>query len=223
MTKWRVLPDSDAIAREAAGYIGAAAQRAIAARGTFSLVLAGGRTPRRTYARLAGSDQDWPAWSLYYGDERCLPPGHPERNSHGVEASGLADRVGSHHPIPAELGPESAALAYSAVVTAALPFDLVLLGMGQDGHTASLFPGRTWPQEALVIAVHDAPKPPPERVSLTPAALQSCREMLVLVTGAEKRQAVHAWRSGACLPVAEVSALPQSLVLVEQALLEDPQ
>lgn len=223
MSEWRTLPDSEAIACEAAGHIAAMARRAIAARGVFSLVLAGGRTPRRTYERLARSDQDWSAWSLYYGDERCLPPGHPERNSYMVEQSGLADRVGSHHPIPAELGAEPAAAAYSAVIEAALPFDLVLLGVGEDGHTASLFPGRAWPQEALTMAVHDAPKPPPDRVSLTPAALRSCREMLVLVTGAAKRKAVHAWRSGARLPVAEVSALPQALILAEQTLLEDPQ
>jgi 6-phosphogluconolactonase len=122
------------------------ANAAIAKRGRFRLVLAGGTTPTAAYRLLRDRDADWAAWHLYHGDERCLAVGDPERNSL------VADEAWLHHvpvprtqvhPIPAELGAEPAAEAYAAVVAEALPFDLVLLGIGEDGHTASLFPGRS--------------------------------------------------------------------------------
>ncbi len=219
MAEWQLLNDPAAIAAMACERIGRMARRAIAARGVFSLVLAGGSTPVLTYRQLAGSDQDWPAWRLFYGDERCLPREHPERNSRMVEATGLAGRAGEHHPIPAELGAEAAADAYTATIRDQRPFDMVLLGVGEDGHTASLFPGREY-APGLVLAVHDAPKPPPERVSLAPPALRACREMLVLVSGASKRDTVQAWRAGGSLPVAEVADLPQATILAERSLVE---
>lgn len=220
MAAWVPLRDAEAVARHACETISDAARWAIAARGKFSLVLAGGRTPRRTYELLCKTGQDWPAWSLYYGDERCLPQKYPDRNSRMVENTGLARRAGHHHPIPSELGAEYAAAAYSETIRNALPFDMVVLGMGEDGHTASLFPGDEWPDQPIAIAVHAAPKPPSERVSLTPCALQSCREMLVLVTGESKRDALQAWRAGEPLPIAQVASVPQATVLVEQALAE---
>lgn len=220
MTEWLPLPDVDAIAREACTRILDAARDRPDSQLPFSLVLAGGTTPLATYQLLAGDGIQRPDWHLYYGDERCLPPQHPERNSRMVEQTGLPGLVGGHLPIPAELGPETAALRYTGLIMPALPFDVVLLGMGEDGHTASLFPGQHWPA-APVIPVHDAPKPPPERVSLSPTTLQACRRMLILVSGESKREALQAWRRGADLPVARVAACPQAVVLVESALLED--
>ena len=218
MATWVQLSDSGAIAREAHDRILAAADEA---QDGFSLVLAGGTTPLATYRLLAADGVDRPDWRLYYGDERCLPPQHPERNSRMVEETGLPERVGGHLPIPAELGPETAAARYAGTIAPAMPFDLVLLGMGEDGHTASLFPGHRWP-DAPVIPVHDAPKPPPQRVSLSPASLRACRRMLVLVSGESKREAVRAWRAGADLPIARVADLEQAVVLVEAGLLEAP-
>lgn len=220
MTVWVTVRDAEAVARRACEAVSDAAGRAIAERGAFSLVLAGGRTPRRTYELLCQTQQDWQAWSLYYGDERCLPQKYPERNSRMVEHTGLARRAGHHYPIPSELGPESAATAYSETIRNRTPFDLVMLGMGEDGHTASLFPGHEWPEKPIAIPVHGAPKPPGERVSLAPPALQACRAMLVLVTGETKRDAVQAWRAGEPLPIAQVASVPQATVLVEQTLVE---
>jgi len=94
-----------------------------------------------------------------------------------------------------------------------------LLGMGEDGHTASLFPDHPWPDQP-VIPVENAPKPPPQRVSLSPSSLRACRQMLVLVSGEGKEAAVRAWRAGETLPVAQVADLPQARVLVERRLLE---
>jgi len=208
-TRWQFFDDPAAVAAEAARRILTAARTASAARGVFRLVLAGGGTPLRTYRLLAQAPADWSAWHIYYGDERCLPPDHQDRNSRAAALAWL-DRValprGNVHPIPAELGAEAAALAYEPLVEAALPFDLVLLGMGEDGHTASLFPGHDHPPRALVVPVLAAPKPPPERVSLGAAALSAAREVLFLVTGGGKRDAVAAWRRGDALPAAGIGA-----------------
>jgi 6-phosphogluconolactonase len=210
--------DAQALAAAAAKEILAASRDAVAERGRFRIVLAGGMTPLAVYRLLAGEAVDWGAWEVYFGDERCLPPEHPGRNSQAARDA-LIDRVpipaGQVFAIPAELGSEPAADAYARIVAAARPFDLVLLGMGEDGHTASLFPGHHIPRGVLAMAVHGAPKPPPERVSLTPVALRDCRRMLVLVTGAGKQAALAAWRHGANLPVAKVAAACNARVLVD--------
>jgi 6-phosphogluconolactonase len=215
---WQSEPDAPSVADTACRLIGMAAKAAIAERGRFRLVLAGGSTPLATYARLAGSDQQWKKWTLYYGDERCYPADHPDRNSVMVEATGLPSLVGKHHPIPTELGGKPAAAKYRERIAAAMPFDMVLLGMGADGHTASLFPATKWPDKS-VFAISKSPKPPAERVTLGPSALQNCRAMLVLVTGEEKAEAVQRWRAGEDLPVARVADIPQAQVLIERLCL----
>ena len=206
-TRWHVFEDADAVAAQAAQRILRAAALAIGERGRFRLVLAGGRTPEAAYRLLVSADTDWSRWEVYFGDERCLPADHPERNSLMAERAWLdsvAIPADNLHPIPAELGAEAAAEAYRAVVSNALPFDLVLLGIGEDGHTASLFPGQQHPAEELVHAVHNAPKPPPDRVSLSARALSEAREVLVLATGAGKQAAIRAWRSGERPPIATI-------------------
>lgn len=215
MTDWQTEIDAASVADTACRLIGIAAREAIAARGRFRLVLAGGTTPLVIYRRLAVSTQSWKRWSLYYGDERCLPADDPQRNSTMVGKTGLAARVGKHHPIPTELGAKAAASAYRKRIAAAMPFDLVLLGMGEDGHTASLFPGHAWPDKS-VFAVANSPKPPSQRVTLGVRALQNCHSMLVLVTGESKTDAVRRWREGEPLPIAQVAATERALVLVER-------
>ena len=212
--------DSSAeVAAAAAGLILTAAAQAINERGRFNLVLAGGRTPIATYASLVGMPADWGRWHCFFGDERCLSRDDPERNSLAA-ARALFDWVpipASHlHPIAAERGSAVAATAYQTTLATHLPFDLVLLGMGEDGHTASLFPGQVVPDGPLVMPVTQAPKPPPERVSMTPKALAATRTMLILVTGRDKALALAAWRAGHDLPVARVASLGSALVLVDR-------
>lgn len=216
---WEILADADAVAVRAAQEICQAARRAIAARGVFSLVLAGGRTPEAAYRLLRGCATDWNKWLVFYGDERCLPPGDEARNSR-MAARAWLDHVAipaeQVFAIPAESGAERAARVYAEIVAAHRPFDLVLLGLGEDGHTASLFPGRDLSGERLVVAEYEAPKPPPERVTLSAASLRAGRRGLVLVTGAGKRDAVADWLAGRDLPVR--AALPaRSLVLADEA------
>ena len=217
---FKVLDGVEQVAARAAGVILSAAAAAITAHGRFHLVLAGGGTPIAAYTRLVGAAADWARWHIFFGDERCLPAADPGRNSLAA-ARAFLDRVPipaqQVHPIPAERGAVVAAAAYQATLEPLLPFDLVLLGMGEDGHTASLFPGHAVPEVSLVIPVSHAPKPPPERVSLTPKALAATRAMLILVTGAEKAAALTAWRSGTALPIARVAALGAARVLLDRA------
>ena len=206
--RWHCFSDADVVAEQALMRIIHASQQAIAGRDRFSIVLAGGSTPERVYQRLKECDTDWSCWHVWFGDERCLPVDHPERNSVMARHAWLdhvpipAEQI---YPIPAELGPQQAAEVYERLIRSVKPFDMVLLGIGEDGHTASLFPGQTHPGDRLVVPVFDAPKPPPERVSLTATALSDTRELCVLVTGKAKRSAVRKWRQGDDLPIAQLS------------------
>ena len=216
---WQYFPDAAAVAAAATALILSAADAAISARGEFRLVLAGGTTPDRVYRQLAASLADWSRWQIYFGDERCLPAADPGRNSSMAAAAWLDHaRVPQQnvHTIPAELGAKAAAQCYAPLVAGARPFDMVLLGMGEDGHTASLFPGDVHPAGEQVHAISGAPKPPPERVSLSRDALSDSRDVLILVTGKGKREAVQRWRAGEDLPIAHITARDHLRVLIDR-------
>lgn len=190
--------------------IGQAAAQAIAERGVFRLVLAGGSTPRAVYQSLRELATDWSRWAVYFGDERVLPADHPERNSKMASDAWLAHvpiPAAQVHAMPAEQGLAAACAHYTALMGSTGEFDLVLLGLGEDGHTASLFPGHDWGAAAdapPVLMVNDAPKPPPERLSLSIQRLSQTRQILFLVTGAGKQQAVARWKRGEAIPAASV-------------------
>ncbi|HEY5682254.1 MAG TPA: 6-phosphogluconolactonase [Sulfuricaulis sp.] len=205
-TRWQVFPDGAALADQAAALILEAAREAIAARGVFYLVLAGGNTPKTAYERLCKVGAEWSKWQIYFGDERCVPPTSPERNDRMARRAWL-DHVKipakNIHPIPAENGPDQGAQHYAKTVASVLEFDLVLLGLGEDGHTASLFPGRKdglGKKDPDAVPVLASPKPPPERVSLSAARLSRARRVLYLVGGESKRDAVKVWRAQADIP-----------------------
>lgn len=216
---WEIFSDSDAVVEALVERISAAAMRAIAEHHAFRLVLAGGTTPRQLYQRLTGTVQDWAHWWLLLGDERCLPVTDPGRNSRMALEAGFA-AVGIPQAqqlfMPAELGPVAASQRYAQTIAPHLPFDLVLLGAGEDGHAASLFPGYPWDERALVVPVFGAPKPPPERLSLGPASLLGARQRLFIITGASKAPMVQRWRAGADLPVARLQ-LSNDTVLLDAA------
>jgi 6-phosphogluconolactonase len=215
----------ESLERAAAQFILDSAMRAIIARGVFHIVLAGGTTPRPVYARLRECIADWPAWRVYFSDERCLPPEHGERNSRmALDALFSLVPVAREHfyAIPAERGARAAAHAYAAIVKPVPAFDLVMLGLGEDGHTASLFPGAdiaAAPDAPDVLAVYDAPKPPPERVSLSAARLSRTQQAMFLVSGPSKRNAVRRWRTGADIPAAHIAPAAGVDVMIDAALL----
>jgi 6-phosphogluconolactonase len=205
-----------------------AARRAIAQRGEFLIVLAGGNTPRDVYRLLRDGNTDWSRWNAFFGDERCVPVDDPQRNSK-MAADEWLDHVliPKHrvHPLPAELGARAAALAYADTLRGVGEFDLVLLGLGEDGHTASLFPNHDWgtaPNAPDVLAVFDAPKPPPQRVSLSAARLSRACEVVFLVAGANKRTALTRWRAGARLPANAIRPPNGVDVLFDAELLTQP-
>ena len=211
LVHWHVFPDDASLQAEACARVLAAAHDAIAQRGAFDIVLAGGNTPRKLYRALRQAGTDWASWHIWYGDERCAPPDDPERNSRMACDEWLDHvpiRVGNVHPIPAERGAREAATLYARALRGVDTFDLVLLGLGEDGHTASLFPGHDWGVHADspdAIAVLDAPKPPPERISLSATRLSNAHTVLFLVEGTGKRDAVTAWKRGDSIPAASIA------------------
>lgn len=207
-SRWHAFDSQDALNEASVNRILAAAEAAIAARGAFSIVLAGGNTPKSIYALLRHANADWSKWHIYYNDDRCLPVDHPDRNSL-MAAQTWLDHVAipKHqiHDIPTELGPEKGAKAYADILHGLGEFDLVLLGLGEDGHTASLFPGHTWDDNLDAFPVFDAPKPPPERVSISGRRLSQTREVIFFVTGAGKQEAVDNWRKGVAIPATVIA------------------
>jgi 6-phosphogluconolactonase len=216
---WRVYADADALVTGLSDALCIEAESAIAARGAFHLVLAGGTTPLALYSALASQQVGDARWHIWYGDERCLPADHPERNSLVIEKAWLAaSRIPpeSRRPIPAELGSHDAATVYAGWLSDVADFDVVLLGMGEDGHTASLFPGHDW-NGADVLAVHDAPKPPPERVSLSAQRLSRSQRVWFVITGAGKREALVRWKNGESLPVSTIHGKQKIVAWLDQA------
>lgn len=212
----------DDLAREAAGRFVEATCRAIREHGRVAVALSGGTTPRRLYSLLAQPSYvyavDWSRVYVFFADERFVPSDDPDSNFLLVRET-LLDHVpvppGNVHPMPIAGGtPEICAARYAETLQtffgAPLPrFDLVLLGMGPDGHTASLFPGRPDHSDS-VAAVHDAPKPPPVRLTLTLDAINRADRVMFLVSGADKagmvRTVFEGGEPGASLPAARVEA-----------------
>jgi 6-phosphogluconolactonase len=189
----KVVGDAEAVAQLAAETVAAAIRD-----GTRSLVLTGGTTPRRMYRVLAGMEVAWGRVSLLFGDERCVPPDDIESNYRLVKETLLAGiDAGAVLRIPGELGAEEAASIYDAMVGRMQPLDLVLLGIGEDGHCASLFPGHpALAAEGWAVPVHNSPKPPPDRVSLSLGCLRNARRVIFLVTGAAKADAFRKAQAG---------------------------
>lgn len=200
----------DGLSAAVAQRIAELAAQAIAARGVFHVALAGGGTPRRCYEKLRHLPVDWAHVQIYFGDERCLPDGDIQRNDRmafDTLLKHVAIPPANIHAIPAELGAREAAARYAAVLEQAAPLDMVLLGMGEDGHTASLFPDNpATASVASVVPVFNAPKPPAERVSLGMSTLNAARHKIFLMAGAGKREALKQILLGKALPAARIAA-----------------
>lgn len=198
----------DAMSIAVAKQIADVATRTISERGIFRIALAGGETPRKCYRELAKQDVEWQHVHIYFGDERCLPADDADRNDYMVQKA-LLNHVSlpksNLHRIPAEAGPVAAASAYSGLLLPIMPLDMVLLGVGEDGHTASLFPGNSALEGAsAVLPVFDAPKPPPQRVTLGYRAINSAREKTILIAGSGKHSALEQILQGKLLPAARI-------------------
>ncbi len=207
----RILKDSDELAVDAADLLIRATQDAIRARGRAMLALAGGSAPQKTYAVLAQparrSRIDWAHTYLFFGDERFVPPSDPSSNFAMVQRTLLAPvsvPPGHVFPVPTQRATAAAAAAeYAATLSEAFGvddrldpprFDLIVLGLGEDGHTASLFPGAAslWVTDRWVVAGPPGIIPPPvERITLTFPVLNAAREIVFLVSGLNKADALR--------------------------------
>jgi 6-phosphogluconolactonase len=177
--------DAEEAAARAAEVLAAAIDGARTVRGEAHVALAGGSTPRRAYELLGPLLPDWADVHLWFGDERCVGPEHPESNARLVRESLVAPGAVVHR-IRGELGAEAAAAAYAEEL-GDTTLDVALQGLGEDGHTASLFPGNpALRADGVAVAVHDAPKPPPDRVSLTLGVINAARRIVLLAGGAGK-------------------------------------
>lgn len=236
-----VLRDVEMLARAAAARLVTRLVDVQAARGSASVVLTGGGVGTGVLAALAEAPArdaiDWSRLDVWWGDERFLPSGHPERNETAAR-SALLDVVplapGRVHPMPASDGPdgddpEAAAQRYAAELAAAArpedhapvpSFDVLMLGVGPDAHVASLFPGMpALHEERSVAAVRGAPKPPPTRLTLTVPSLQAAREVWLLAGGEEKAGAVRLALSGSGpvqVPAAAATGRQRTLWLLDR-------
>jgi 6-phosphogluconolactonase len=214
----------------------------VAARGTASVVLTGGGIGTAVLAELAVAPArdaiDWRHLDIWWGDERFLPTGDPERNETSARAA-LLDHVDTDparvRPMPGSDGPDgddpdAAAARYASWLAAATShedhgpvpgFDVLMLGIGPEGHVASLFPGMpALYDERPVVAVRGSPKPPPTRLTMTLPSIQAAREVWILASGAEKADAVAMALSGAGpvqVPAAGAEGRQRTLFLLDSA------
>jgi 6-phosphogluconolactonase len=194
-----MLPGPEPCAVLAASLVSARGREAIAARGVFRFALPGGRSPRAMLQKLVETTLarpeklDWTRVEVFFVDERALPPEHPDSNFRMVDEA-LVRPLGAGAPRVHRMRGEAADLEAAAAEYAALlaePLDLAVLGIGEDGHVASLFPHSPLLEETrtLVAVVRDSPKPPPVRITLTPRALGEARSVLGLAIGLDKAEA----------------------------------
>jgi len=200
------VSDAEAAAARAADVVVRLAGEALDARGVCHLALAGGSTPKRAHELLAEADVDWSRVHLWESDERAVGPDDDESNFKMIRES-LLDRITipdeNVHRVMGERGAEAAADAYEGELRACVDsstqagipvLDIVMCGLGEDGHTMSLFPGNPGVavKDRLVVGVHDAPKPPPDRISFTLDLVHAARRTILLTAGASKAEALAA-------------------------------
>jgi 6-phosphogluconolactonase len=204
LVRTEILPDPGAVAKRAAERIAQAARDAVAERGRCALAFSGGTTPWRAVRALAGEDVPWDRVHLFQVDERVAPPGDPERNDLRLKEA-LIDRIAipssNVHPMPVdEEDLDGGGRRYEAILrrVAGTPpvLDLVQLGLGEDGHTASLFPGDAALQAVDSDVVVTGPHNGRRRMTLTFPAIDRARCVLWLVTGSGKRAALGRLRAG---------------------------
>jgi 6-phosphogluconolactonase len=234
-----VYASGDLLASAAAARTVTRLADAIAAQGHAHLVLTGGGIGTKVLAAIAATPArdavDWQSVDFWWGDERFEATGDPERNETGARAA-LLDALGVDparvHAVPGPDGPDgddpdAAAARYAAELAAAgdgapVPvFDILMLGIGPEGHVASIFPEAPAAYATgSVVAVRNSPKPPPTRISLTFSAIQAAREVWILASGAEKAEAVAEALSGVSqdkLPAAGARGLDRTLFLLDAA------
>ena len=224
-----VVSDAEVLASAVAARLVTRIIDAQAIRGDASVVLTGGRIAARVLQSVkdlpASGAIDWSRVDLWWGDERFLPAGHPERNETQAREA-LLDALSLDparvHPMAASDGPDgddaaAAAARYARELDDAR-FDVLMLGVGEDGHVASIFPGHPVGKETgVTAAVHDSPKPPPTRITLTMPTIRTADEVWLIASGDGKADAVGAALHGEDLPAARAVGRQRTLWLLDEA------
>jgi len=203
MHKWFVYTQFDDASKAAADFLADRIKISIHKNGVCHVVLPGGNTPAVCLSYLAEKDLPWEKINWYLGDERCYEVGHVDRNDLMLD-NNLWSRIGETniHVIPAEQGADLAAKLYRETIAAIDSFDIVFLGMGEDGHTASLFPdNEALNDDRSVVPVFNSPKAPDERVSLGVETLKNAKTRMVLASGISKASIIKRIRSAEPLPI----------------------
>ena len=223
--RWNAVDDQSELNQVAFNAILDNATKSIRQRGEFHFVLSGGDTPRKVYQQLRFIQTNWSAWHIYFSDERCLLARDQNLNSRMAGEAWL-DHVpiprNQLYEIPVGLGASLAAHEYASTLRSVGAFDLTFLGLGEDGHTASLFPGQEWGSETGspdTLAVFAAPKAPEHRVSMSAARLSRSRQVIFLVSGESKHRVVAKWRRGSNIPAKAIMPTAGIDVLLESSLL----
>lgn len=216
----RVAADRDELRRLGAKILATNIRSAVQARGRCSLMLSGGSTPGPVYEELGRSALPWPQLEIYFADERAVPLDHPDSNYRLVKETLLKahpEALGRMFPMPADAA-DRAAAAKDYARRLPDPIDVLVLGMGPDGHTASLFPGSAALDEKdqRVVPV-TAPKPPPERMTITPSVIERARAVIVIAAGAEKASMLSRAMNG---PL-DVKAVPAQLAQRAQWVVDE--
>jgi 6-phosphogluconolactonase len=232
-----VVPDADTLASAVAARLVVTIMDAQAARGWADVVLTGGRIAAKVLATVkdlpATKGIDWDRIDLWWGDERFLPAGDPDRNDTQARAA-LLDALpldpARVHAMPASDGPDgddatAAADRYARELSAAAPagmsvpqFDVLMLGVGEDGHVASIFPDHPGYSSGTTSAVFNSPKPPPTRITLTMPVIRSAKQVWLVAAGPDKADSVAAAINGTkSLPAGEAVGVDRTLWLLDRA------
>jgi len=210
-----VMVDAGTVAARAASYVAGLARAAVADHGQFTFAVSGGRTPWAMFAELAGEDMPWAEVALFQVDERVAPDGDPDRNLTHLRES-IGDAPARVHPMPVT-SPDLAAAAAAYATGLPQRFDLVHLGLGPDGHTASLVPGDPVLEVADALVAVTQPYQGHRRMTLTYPALARADQLLWLITGADKRDALGKLLAGdESIPAGRVLAA-RSLIMADEA------
>ena len=217
---WIVFKNTNELSQKLANDILSFAESSIKSKNSFKIVLAGGDSILQTYEILSNSKSDWGRWHIYIGDERCLPLKDKERNDHNINTVWL-----NNSPIPkknihfihAELAAKHAVSHYETTLKEVENFDLTLLSMGEDGHTASLFPGHQYNASSDVIIVNNSPKKPKQRISLSYARLNRSNRVFKIISGSSKCNAVKQWLNNIQLPINQINGDSEKVYLSQDA------
>ena len=218
---WLIFSDIDKLSKKLADDILSIAEHSIKLNNKFLIVLAGGNSVENVYKILENSDSDWNKWYLFIGDERCLPLKSQYRNDQMINNVWLNNgKIPKQNInfIHAELGANQGALNYERKLKYIGDFDVVLLGIGEDVHTASLFPGCLYDESKSVVVEFNSPKFPKNRISMSYLRLNQSKKIFKVISGSSKKKAVQLWLEGSDLPISKIYGHSEKVYVCKDVL-----